>query len=244
MLAVLGTMLALAIPAMRRSLAKNELCDTAGQLRTVLAKARLAAIESGAIQVFCYEPNTGRFLVMSHAAPTGTPDAEPPAAEEPLDEAATQLLAHDIVFLDPNDEESVLVDTDEETQSTEDSRFRVIDAKPVDDSPQWSKPVVFYPSGRASSARFRLIGQFDYYIDVELRGLTGRIKLGDVQRPKTRDEFEREKDSSDERETKRETLSPEAEVPRTAPESPPEAPYVPPAPPPAPPDEPAAEAQP
>jgi type II secretory pathway pseudopilin PulG len=226
-LAVVGTLLALAVPAMRRSLAKSELNDAAGQLRVVLAKARLKAIESGAVQTFCYQPGTGRFVVVSHDAPRAEQGAEPPPEEESLDEMATQELAGDIVFLDPDDEDSIPTLDDQPSQS-EDNRIHVVQAEELDydlvstESSEWSKPVVFYPSGRASDAQFRLLGQFDYYVDVNLRGLTGTITLGQLQRPKPKEELEEEKQEDELKEPE-----PQPEVPEVMPSMPEASPPMP-----------------
>jgi len=195
---VLVTLLALAAPAMRRALAKNRLGAAAGELRTVLAKTRLTAIESGVVQTFCYQPGTNKFVVVSHVSPAAERGPESSPEPQTLEEAAAQELAADIVFLDPEDEESLPVADEEPGASGDAERIRVHDAKPIERAPEWSRPVVFFPSGRASSARFRLLGRFDYYVDVELRGLTGTVKLGDVQRPRPKDSLQTEDEPIDE----------------------------------------------
>jgi hypothetical protein len=140
---------------------------------------------------------------------------------------ATQELAGDIVFLDPDDEDSIPTLDDQPSQS-EDNRIHVVQAEELDydlvstESSEWSKPVVFYPSGRASDAQFRLLGQFDYYVDVNLRGLTGTITLGQLQRPKPKEELEEEKQEDELKEPE-----PQPEVPEVMPSMPEASPPMP-----------------
>ena len=42
--------------------------------------------------------------------------------------------------------------------------------------------ILFYPNGRTFNAHFRLQGQYDYYVDVTLRGLTGISTIGPIGR--------------------------------------------------------------
>jgi hypothetical protein len=46
----------------------------------------------------------------------------------------------------------------------------------------WSAPIIFYPNGRTFNSRIRLHGEYGYYVDVMLRGLTGASRVGEVRR--------------------------------------------------------------
>ena len=46
----------------------------------------------------------------------------------------------------------------------------------------WSPPILFYPNGRTSNARIRLSDEGEYYVDVNLRGLTGSARISKVRR--------------------------------------------------------------
>ena len=46
----------------------------------------------------------------------------------------------------------------------------------------WSAPIIFYPNGRTFNTRIRLHGEYDYYVEVMLRGLTGASRVGEVRR--------------------------------------------------------------
>lgn len=221
MLAVVGALVALAVPAMRRSLAKSELRDAAGQLRVTLAKARLTAIETGAVQAFSYQPGSRRYALVSHPAATGG-SAESTTAGKPLEEPPTSELADGILFLDPLDKDSLPVADDNRADGS--AGLRVVDAKKHDVKVEWSRPVLFYPSGRATSARFRLLGQFDYYVDIDLRGLTGAVALGDVQRPKPKDVLDKD-DTQDRKDQDNPDARPSE--PQSRPADPDVAPHVP-----------------
>jgi len=62
-LAVIGTLAALAFPALRKPLAKHQLRAAAKQLRAEMARTRLKAIENGESLQFIYVPGTGTYRV-------------------------------------------------------------------------------------------------------------------------------------------------------------------------------------
>jgi len=47
---------------------------------------------------------------------------------------------------------------------------------------EWSAPVIFFPNGRTTNVRVRLLGLPKYQVDLTLRGLTGSIRIGDLLR--------------------------------------------------------------
>lgn len=55
-------------------------------------------------------------------------------------------------------------------------------------SDNWSEPIVFYPNGRTSDAEIELAGDRDYRIQLTLRGITGAITVGALQRPPSEEE--------------------------------------------------------
>ena len=76
-------------------------------------------------------------------------------------------LPHGVRFGDPNA-------SDAPSATVEDSQR--------DSNAEWSSPILLYPNGRATSARLRLVGAKDAFVDVTLRGLTGVAKVGKPQR--------------------------------------------------------------
>ena len=46
----------------------------------------------------------------------------------------------------------------------------------------WSTPVLFYPDGRATNTKLVLTSQEGYEVDINIRGLTGAVRMGDLRR--------------------------------------------------------------
>jgi Tfp pilus assembly protein FimT len=182
MLIVLAVVVAVASmgwPSLRKLSHKSTLRDAARQLRNVLARARLEAIESGGVRFFRYCPGTGVFEVSAGSTPEeGAAAALVPAealaerSGEPAaglnsDETQQTLLPEGVRFADP---------------SSSGSPISPAQAAAGGSLPGWSEPVVFFPNGRATDGYFRLECQNRYYIMVALRGLTGTVKVGRVGR--------------------------------------------------------------
>jgi len=176
--AVVLALVSLSWPALRRPLAKSKLRDAARQLRVALARARIEAIQSGTAQQFRYRPGTGHFEVAARSAAEGGGGFTPVAFEGSGEE---QSVASDLAYEEPMQYELPKGVRFFDPSAT-DAPPREADpiASPADQA--WSAPIVFYPNGRTFNARIRLFGQYDYYIDVTLRGLTGAGSLGEVRR--------------------------------------------------------------
>jgi prepilin-type N-terminal cleavage/methylation domain-containing protein len=182
MLIVLAVVVAVASmgwPSLRKLSHKSTLREAARQVRNVLARARLEAIESGGVRLFRYCPGTGVFEVSAGstaeegAAATLFPaEGSAPSPRVPdrgLESAKTEqtLLPEGVCFVDPR-----------WTGSSIPSPAPAA----LDGLPGWSQPVVFFPNGRATDAFIRLECQDRYFVVVALRGLTGTVQLGPVGR--------------------------------------------------------------
>lgn len=188
--AVMLVVASLTLPALNRPFAKSKLRDAAKQLRVGLARARLEAINTGAPQQFRYQPGGGAYEIAARSTGEGggfLPVAleggigETPVAEDSTYTAAVQYeLPEGIRFFDPLAPEAA-PDVPVSTVST---------APESDES--WSAPIVFYPNGRTFNALVRLYGEYDYYVDVTLRGLTGASRIGEIGRlqPASEESFE------------------------------------------------------
>ncbi|NQT13066.1 MAG: prepilin-type N-terminal cleavage/methylation domain-containing protein [Planctomycetes bacterium] len=154
--AIIATVVALSWPALRRPLAKSRVRNAAKQLRVALARTRLEAIRSGTAQEFRFEPGTGRFEVSPRSTPEGTGGFTPVALEGFGDDTTSA--------------EALGVEPSHARELPDGVRFSA-------SSPS-TGPILFYPNGRTFNARFRLQGQYDYYVDVNLRGLTGSSTMG------------------------------------------------------------------
>ncbi len=177
-LAVVLAVVSLSWPALERPMAKSRLQSAAKQLRVALARSRLEAIESGTARQFRYQPGTGYFEVSAPSTsegaglllPAGTEDAgkggvfgDDPSAQQ----AAQYELPDGVLFFDPSAPDAAPLEPD---------------APASYGSMIWSAPIIFYPNGRTFNTRIRLHGEYDYYVDVMLRGLTGAGRVGKVRR--------------------------------------------------------------
>jgi len=188
-LALVATALALVLPAVLKPLARTELDQAAKQVRNGLHQARAAAIGSGVPHEFRYQPGGRRWEVypqasqqnttpsaFSAAAPSDphTSDFAEPTAADPNAQPVIieEQLPAGVVFADPWDREPKFTGEDfSHSASTEES--------PAD---SWAPAIVFYPNGRTSDQRIRLLGANETYVDVTLRGLTGMAFIGEISR--------------------------------------------------------------
>ena len=172
-LAVLALVAALSWPAVRLLLERTHLQSAAKQLRAILVRARLDAMESGTVRQLRYQPGTGRYEVSVAATLEAAEDPGSENEEGPAPGAkgvVADTLPGGAVF--------------EETGTVEDLLGAADPAEPLADGP-WSAPVWFYPNGRTSVARFRLAGQRGYTIEVAMRAVTGSVAIGPLQHSET-----------------------------------------------------------
>lgn len=188
-LAVVATAVALVLPTIFKSLSRTELDQAAKQVRDGLQQARAAAIGSGVPHEFRYQPGGRRWEVAPQASqshgsqeifPAATPtvantesvaEAKPDPSSQPV--VIEDQLPGGVVFADPWDQEPKLV-PEEASQSALSAETAAADA--------WAPAIVFYPNGRSSDERIRLLGAHQSYVDVTLRGLTGIGFIGEVGR--------------------------------------------------------------
>lgn len=204
-LALLGMMLAIAWPALHRSLGSQRLKRAAEAVQTRLARARTKAITSGEILSFRFQTQTGRFRIeqasqwnaaLASAGGTNMPtaggSAMPPMASSPsaLPNSANSGNSgpaggsSQIENVPPVNEElpegvqfvstDVSADSRASLASTNDSFTSISDAP-------WSQPILFFPDGTATSAKIVLQGERGRSLTVELRGLTGAARIGEIE---------------------------------------------------------------
>lgn len=135
----------------------------------------------------------------SSAVNTGMPGET--AADQPLPpmEPLEQELPNNVVFADPDTpiEDDSLVATDsppveepgvdpEDTSAepgasklTTLEKLAMADQK--SDGENWSTAVLFFPTGRTESVKWRLHGSDDYWVTVTLRGMTGAVQIGHLE---------------------------------------------------------------
>ena len=167
--AVLTTVVGLAVPSLRKLSQRGQLQDAARQLRGQLLAARLQAIESASSTLFYYQPDSGAYMVTDVGEMKGGDDGslagwQPGRRGGEAD--SEQTLPSDVRFLTP---------------ATTAARPAAGTTSRSDTGGDWSEPLIFYPNGRALNARIRLASD-RYWIEVTVRGLTGTVQLSPVQR--------------------------------------------------------------
>lgn len=176
--AVLAMVVTLSLPSLRKLSAKSELRNAARQLRVTLLETRLAAIETGGLTCFRYQPEGGRFEAGRGSRFTTLPtQADPPLAatgpDQPNSDATAmgemtepRTLPHGVRFADP----SAVGQSPPPAAVNE-----------VPDDGSWSPPILFYPNGRTRNARIVLVTEA-YRIEVAMRGLTGTVRISQIER--------------------------------------------------------------
>lgn len=182
-LAVLVVLAGLAYPALERALAAQSLRSAADELRTVWARARLQALESGTVQLFRFALGGRRYRVESldaqglpQIAITGSQSlgvgpAFGLANSSPY--PVTQELPEDVLFLDGT------VQLDMQTTYYAMQLLENETTGFMDDTAVWSDPIVFFPDGTTSTAAVTISNQHGRCVELSLRGLTGVVSVGD-----------------------------------------------------------------
>jgi Tfp pilus assembly protein FimT len=192
-LAMIVMMAGLAWPALRSSMAKSRLRDSAQQLRVELARARLTAMESGVPLEFRYRAGEGRFRIAAQAYddsadPIGTRSARGATGGRLSSTAARQGEADS--SLERQITEATLPDgvvfatQQADPDAAERPTDKTVDATFEDDSllsAGWSPAIVFLPDGTAANATLALRNGEGSQVTVQLRGVTGMAKPGDVE---------------------------------------------------------------
>ncbi len=171
-LAVLAVLTGLTWPSVRSMMGKGELRAGAKQVRSALARARLEAIESGVAQAVRYQPGAARFRASPLTMPGNESEKAPRssgARRSRTSEPVEDRLPRGLWFADLKAAPS------QNAQAPPASTGRTDDA-------DWATPIVFFPSGRSTNARVRLVSSSGYQVEVALRGLTGTAQIGPLER--------------------------------------------------------------
>jgi len=177
-LALVVALFTLAMPALKGPLSRQRLRKAAESVRVAWGKARIEAMRTGSIQAFYYQIGgdgyiTTAWYVDDDALESNDRrDAFSPKSASP-EFAQPERLLEGITFV----ENDVLVDA--RAQSLENA----IQAEPLPvgtQDAQWSQPILFYPDGTASDAQLTLTNDRQRIVTVQLRGLTGIARVGDV----------------------------------------------------------------
>ena len=186
-LALLVIFAAMAWPSLQKPFDNQRLRKAGDLIRSELCKARVKAMDNGVIHVFTYNASTSQFQVQ----PWAGYDAALEGSATSLAFAGTSLdvIATDAAPMLGGDQlpEGVVFSTVEtvgDNRSTAALSTADVSASggtaQVRAQQQEVTPILFYPDGTTSTARLILANQHERYVILELRGLTGVVKVSDV----------------------------------------------------------------
>jgi hypothetical protein len=162
---------ALAVPLMEGAFSRAALHGGSDLVRGAWAKARLAAMQSGQIYAFRFEPNGSRFQIVTLDA-IGMPQT---IRLEPDDPDAQRSVADILRLSQDRVPEGVLFAAGDIATSSQ-----VTATLPEAASGPWSAPILFRPDGTTSDASIVLVNDRQQTLRVTLRGLTGISNATDV----------------------------------------------------------------
>lgn len=175
---------ALAVPALDKPFANQRLRKAADKVRVEWSKARVEAIRTGRVHAFRYTADGNRYRCEPLAEPSvcdepfatvdvgqQAPEVIEPPTEEKLPEGITFAAGQTLV-----DTRDMMLATGVQAPISVDSE----DQSSIEASAVWSAPIFFYPDGTSSTVRLRLRNDANRCIDLELRGLTGVVKVGEL----------------------------------------------------------------
>lgn len=175
-LALVVLIAGMAWPALSHAFDGQKLRRSADLFRADLARARNEAMKSGQIVMFRAVLATSRYELRPFALRDDQPESaseSPPVNSSqntsPASSAPSELAAN-IVF---------------ESVTTRDSHRSDQAAASTDRAPavneNWSPPLLFYADGTCSSSTITLRNDRRDFLSLEIRGLTGAVRSGELQ---------------------------------------------------------------
>jgi len=191
-LVLIVILLALALPAMKGPLASQRLRKSADLLRAKWSATRVKAMRTGRIQAFRFQLDGDRYLVQPWILSDDSLEANDAdeSAEMPAFAVDEEQLPEGVFF----SVEDLLDDA-----RAESLRQREPAGEPLPDtaladfdagSRPWSRPILFYPDGTTSTAEVTLMNDRRRAVTVQLRGLTGIARVGELRKIEDRSDEE------------------------------------------------------
>jgi prepilin-type N-terminal cleavage/methylation domain-containing protein len=179
-LGLLVIVAALAWPAFEKPFAGMRLRKAADQVRAEWATARVEAINSGQPYLFHYAIGEGRFCTECYSPGAAQEGSTLGTGLLPTGQVSTGIGAGGAAG-ERSLPEGVTFAAGE---TAPDTRAAMIAAEMQQSGMAEtgsSDPILFYPDGTTSTARLVLKNEYDRYIELQLRGLTGVVSVGEVR---------------------------------------------------------------
>jgi prepilin-type N-terminal cleavage/methylation domain-containing protein len=182
-LGVLSILVALSWPSVLRLYGEQKLISAAEKARSLIASARVHAIESGLVYQFRYEPKGNHFLVVPFEREFE--GADPKTRSTGAESGVGQFsklggnLPEGIEFRDANVPRS---DTSTNTgqQISSDALSGLPNADKLS-GVTWSGPLLFQPDGSAADAEVILVDRHSQRVTLRVRGITGAVSVSRLQ---------------------------------------------------------------
>jgi len=174
--AIIVIVAAIAAPSFRGTMRHMSLQSAANEVRAELTRAHVLAMKTGRTQVFQYEVGGDKYKIEKWAA--GDEELEGAGGEttpvpSPQTISAEGLLPGERKL--PEGTKFVMGDSAMGTRSQ-----RIEEELMSTGGANWSRPILFFPDGSSVDAFVVVGNEFDRGIRVELRGMTGAVKVGNA----------------------------------------------------------------
>jgi len=170
---------ALSWPALEKPFDGARLRKAAGQIRAEWRTARVEAMDSGEIYFFRCAANEGDYRVECYSAAEAQQNS---VYGNRLGNSARDIAS--IGTVKPRQEslpDGVTFVTGEIDLDTRAATISSAMEQAAVSETAWSDPILFYPDGTTSTARLVLKNKHGRSIELQLRGLTGVVSIGQVQ---------------------------------------------------------------
>jgi prepilin-type N-terminal cleavage/methylation domain-containing protein len=184
-LSVLAVIIGISWPSVVRYMRDEAIREAAQSVQTAAAGSRIKAIDTGLTYQFRYEPGGQRFAVIPFDPPQNIDSTTAATAANPTQSIYPVLsgqIAESCWFESPD--EGLVMSAPVE-RLPRDVFANLPDAYELE-STAWGPPVLFYPDGTAIDAIFRIIDDGNRSIQVSVRGLTGTVSTGRLERERIR----------------------------------------------------------
>ena len=195
-LAVIIMVIAVGTPSVVQLLDRSKFRDGVLTLQAELVRTRSRAMKEGTALVFRYRNNTGEYQIYPKGTNESVPDAVPVTA-------AIQILPETALFMGGAtiDGESFRNTPQQNSTSRDGDAVGSLTTPPVhktdsftgiqnafapaEAASAWSKPILFFPNGRTSTAVIFLqsrpeAGKLTYYSEISFRGMTGSARVSSI----------------------------------------------------------------
>lgn len=180
-LAILVVIASMAWPALDRPLSNQRLRKAADRIRTEWTRTRVKAMTDGVTYVFRYTLYEDGYSIETDGGCDFIPQDGSTGPYRGISTAQTEVSQQSGKYGEHKLPEKIVFSGGETTYDTRSSM--ISSSREIGSSVQSSSsdPILFFPDGTTSTARLSLRNtEFDYEIELTLRGMIGAVSVGDT----------------------------------------------------------------